>query len=832
MKKVIFSSFVILLLIQCKAPNNNSTPIEFIINQFDVPNNQMEIKFRITNPTQEVWEGGQWSLHWNQFIGSIKPGTLPEGILLKPTKNNQYWILFFDSPNTLNPGETLEFSVTESGIINRLVMGPIGFFVYNEKNDELYDLESTIVWNNAKGLEDLNIPSAAERYASYEGISNLSKEKLHWVLPVPQKIKQKEINRSLPKSLDINFGGFKLNSSFLTKRLQKGTQIKISKNEIGEADIQIKQNNQILNEGYLLKISLDQIQIEASSDSGVFYALESLRQIIITAEREGIGLPILEIKDAPRFQHRGFMTDIARNFFPKEKIIQILDYMAMYKLNILDIKLSDDEGWRIEIQDLPELTETSSKRGFTKDESDRLFPMYGSGSGKKTSTGSGFLSRDDFIEILEEAKKRHIKIIPQISFPSHARSAVVAMKSRYTSFMEQGNEKAADEYRLHDPEDQSEYTSAQLFKDNTICICDPSAYRFFEKVFNEIKGMYNTAQLPMSTFNIGADELPYGVWRKSPLCSEFIMNNPKINSYQDLYNENVKLLNQIIADGGAQMVGWEDVLLVHSEKSQSEIEVNQELKNLNFIPYVWNNTWGEGREDMIYRLTNIGFKAVMSNSSAFYFDMSDDRDMENSGLNWSGYVNYKDSWGTEPLDVFANKVNLRSKGINQTDIASKEKLKAVENFLGIQSQLWTETATNSYEFDRMLMPNMIVFSQRAWSEKEPWIDEKTAEAQEPLLNISWNILVNSIGQRHLPLLSDLYGGIAFDLPKPGAIIDKGKLIVRQQFPGLNIHYTLDGKIPNTQSLKYTEPTKIPESSVVTLRIFDSQGRGGNSIQIK
>ena len=130
------------------------------------------------------------------------------------------------------------------------------------------------------------------------------------------------------------------------------------------------------------------------------------------------------------------------------------------------------------------------------------------------------------------------------------------------------------------------------------------------------------------------------------------------------------------------------------------------------------------------------------------------------------------------------------------------------------------------------MPNMIVFSQRAWSEKEPWIDEKTAEAQEPLLNISWNILVNSIGQRHLPLLLDLYGGIAFDLPKPGAIVDKGKLIVRQQFPGLNIHYTLDGKIPNTQSLKYTEPIKIPESSVVTLRIFDSQGRGGNSIQIK
>ena len=212
--------------------------------------------------------------------------------------------------------------------------------------------------------------------------------------------------------------------------MQKGIQIKISPNEFGEAEIQVKQNNQVPNEGYLLKISLDQIQIEASTDIGVFYALESLHQIIMTAEKEAKGLPLLEIEDSPRFRHRGFMTDIARNFFPKKKIIQILDYMAFYKLNLLDLKLSDDEGWRIEIPDLPELTEIASIRGYTQDESDRLFPMYGSGSGINQSRGSGFLSRDDFIEILKEAKKRHIKIVPQISFPSHARSAVVAMKNR------------------------------------------------------------------------------------------------------------------------------------------------------------------------------------------------------------------------------------------------------------------------------------------------------------------------------------------------------------------------------------------------------------------
>lgn len=834
MKNKTLSCIVFFLLIQCHSPKKEITPVLFNINHFDVPNNQMEVTFSITNPTQEIWEGGEWSLHWNQFSGNIQPESLPEGMNLEPTKNNQYWILSFDSPHTLTPGATLEFSVIESGIMNRLVMGPIGFFVHLAQNDQLFDLESRIVWEEAEGLKDLNIPTAADRYASYEGISTLPKEALHWVLPVPQKINLLEHNRPLPNSLSINFSEFTLDRSFLTQRLQNGTQLQVSIVETENADIKIKKNKMLPNEGYQLKITQDEIQIEASSSSGVFYALESLHQIIITAEREGNELPLLEIDDAPRFQHRGFMTDIARNFFPKEKIIQILDYMALYKLNLLDLKLSDDEGWRIEIPDLPELTETGSKRGFTQDESDRLFPMYGSGSGTRQSKGSGFLSREDFIEILKEAEKRHIKIIPQISFPSHARSAVVAMKSRYSSFMKEGNETAANEYRLHDPEDQSEYTSAQLFKDNTICICDPSAFRFFEKVFNEIKEMYAAAQLQMNTFNIGADELPYGVWRKSPLCAAYIENQATINSYQDLYNSSVKQLNKIITNGGAHMVGWEDVLLVHSEKSQSEIEVNKDLKDINFTPYVWNNSWGEGREDMVYRLNNLGYKAVMSNSSAFYFDMSDDKDMENSGLNWSGYVNFKDSWGTEPLNVFANKVNLRSRGIQEAEVAKKEKLnpEALKNFLGIQSQLWTETASDSYEFDRMLMPNMIVFSQRAWGKKESWLEASTAEAQEPLLNASWNAFVNSLGQRHLPFLTELYGGLAFDLPKPGAIINQGELRVRQQFPGLNIHYTLNGKKPSIQDPKYTAPIKISETSQVTLRVFDSKGRGGNTIQIK
>jgi len=92
-------------------------------------------------------------------------------------------------------------------------------------------------------------------------------------------------------------------------------------------------------------------------------------------------------------------------------------------------------------------------------------------------------------------------------------------------------------------------------------------------------------------------------------------------------------------------------------------------------------------------------------------------------------------------------------------------------------------------------------------------------------------LVNTIGQRQLPIVTAALGQLAFDLPKPGAIIEDGELKVRQQFPGLSVHYTLDGTLPNTEDPLYTEAVKVSESATVTLRTFDEQGRGGNSIQI-
>ena len=833
MKNFVYLLILNVLFIQCQTPHKNQSRVIFKVHKFDLDKDQMEVSFEIFNNSENTWKGGDWSLHWNQFSGSLDQSSLPEDVKIIPTKNSQYWQIHFGSSFTVKPGESIKLSAIQKGIMRRLVMGPVGFFVLNSNGNYLYDLENQIDWKSAKGIDRLNIPSAEERFNIFEGIIKLPRKNLHWVIPTPKKLINKNSYRNFPENLKINFGEFSEKSEILLNHLQKGLTTQITKSN-KNSQINILINNELGKEDYELKIKEDNIYINVSNYGGLFYAIVSLNQILFNAQEEKKGIPLLEINDSPRFVHRGFMLDLSRNFYPKEKILQIIDLMAYYKLNVLDLRLTDDEGWRIEIPGLPELTQVGSKRGFTRDENDRLFPMYGSGSGKKDTHGSGFISRKDFIEILKVAKERNIHVVPQISFPSHARSAIIPMKVRYESFMAKGKVEAANEFRLHDPNDKSKYTSAQLFSDNTICICSPSAFRFFDKVFYEIKAMYDEANHSMETFNIGADELPFGVWKKSPICDDYINNSSDINSYQDLYDSSVKRINKTIVSNGARMAGWEDVLLIHSEKSQSEIDINKNLLDIDFIPCVWNNTWGEGREDMIYKLSNIGFQSIMSNSSAFYFDMTDDMDMENPGLNWSGFVNYKDTWGTEPLNVFANKVKLKSLKLDDNDFRNTVSLKedAVSNFLGIQSQLWTETATSDYHFDRMLMPNLIIFSERAWSSKEDWLDKKTAQEQEPLLNKSWNRFVNTVGQRHLPMISKLYEDILFDIPKAGGIIENGILKIRQQFPGLHIRYTTDGSEPDLNSSLYISPVKISSLSDVVIRVFDINGRGGNSINIK
>jgi len=284
---------------------------------------------------------------------------------------------------------------------------------------------------------------------------------------------------------------------------------------------------------------------------------------------------------------------------------------------------------------------------------------------------------------------------------------------------------------------------------------------------------------------------------------------------------------------GLTMTGWDDILLKLTEKNQSETQIKNFFEGDDILLFVWKNDWGGGRQDMIYKYANLGYKTIMSNSSAFYFDMVDDKDFDNIGLSWSGYADYKDMWTVDVFDIFNDSYGVKKNSISKEYINSSEKLDPNnrDNIIGVQSQIWSETIVNEDILDYMFMPNIIVFSQKAWSQDDSWMKISDKELKDQTLEIEWNKFTNNIGQRVLPMIDNIFGGLSYDLPKPGGVVIKDSLYANTVFPGLNIKYTLDGSVPNSNSNNYISPFRINEDDIVHLRLFDNTGRGGNHIKV-
>ena len=228
-------------------------------------------------------------------------------------------------------------------------------------------------------------------------------------------------------------------------------------------------------------------------------------------------LEAMSIQDYPDLLYRGQMLDIARNYTTVDHLKKLIDILSSYKLNVLQFHFSDDEGWRLEIPGLEELTAIGSRRGHTTDEKDWLYPAYDGGYDPYAATsGNGYYTREEFIDLLRYAAERHVQVIPEIESPGHARAAIVAMNVRYKKYIDTDPEKAK-EYLLSDLQDTSRYVSAQAYTDNVMNVALPSTYRFMEKVIQEIVAMYKEAGAPLTTIHLGGDEVAKGAWMGSPL---------------------------------------------------------------------------------------------------------------------------------------------------------------------------------------------------------------------------------------------------------------------------------------------------------------------------
>ena len=588
-------------------------------------------------------------------------------------------------------------------------------------------------------------------------------------------------------------------------------------------------------EAYRLTVTPDAgVEIVGTDSAGVFYGIQTLRALlpIEPAAGEAVALREVLVEDAPRFPYRGLHLDVSRNFHSRETVEKLLDLAALYKLNRFHFHLTDDEGWRLPVAALPELTTVGARRGHTVDESDRLLPSFGSGPDPDpaASPGSGAYTRDDLVAILRHARDRHIQVIPEIDVPGHARAAIKSMAARHAGLLASGREEAAAGVLLTHPGDSSEYRSVQGWDDNVIDVCMPSTYRFLEAVFDEIVGLWAEAGAPLETIHIGGDEVPAGVWRGSPACRQLIEEDPALDDMEDLPEYFLRRVSAMLADRGLATAGWEEIALTGAGANEHAKRPNAAFLDSDFRAYVWNNVWGWGAEDLGYQLANAGYPVILANATNLYFDLAYDKHPEEPGYAWAGLVDTRKAWEFVPLDLFKSaRTDLLGRPIGAATFADRARLTADgrQRVLGIQGQLWAENSTTPAILEYQTFPKLLGLAERAWAAQPAWARVEDTVERQRQEEISWNEFANRLGRHELPRLDQLHGGVRYRLPPPGAVIRDGRLHANTAFPGLEIRYTTDGSEPVESSTLYSGPVAV--NGNVKLSTFDTRGRASRAV---
>lgn len=326
---------------------------------------------------------------------------------------------------------------------------------------------------------------------------------------LPVKIKPGRVTSLLRRSVDLR------NSIILS--LEDGLE------ELGD-------------EGYQLKVDADAVLIRASTQAGLFYGVQTLRQLMppeifsdeVVAEAAW-RIPSLEIEDAPRFGWRAFLFDEARHFKGPEVVRMLLDQMATLKKNVFHWYLTDDQGWRIEIKGYPRLTEVGSKRSDTQVGGWRSPQRAG-------EPHEGYYTQDEIREIVAYAAERHITIVPVISMPGHISAAVAAYPELGTT----------------GEEIEVAVTWGKMLP--TLNVADENVYRIMNEILDEVVELF-----PGDVVHIGGDEVRFDHWRASEDIKA-LMEREGLDTMADVQIYFTNRMSNDIAAKGRRTMGWNEIL--------------------------------------------------------------------------------------------------------------------------------------------------------------------------------------------------------------------------------------------------------------------------------
>ena len=785
---------------------------EVLRNESDAQHARTKARLSLTALRGKALPGQGWSLYFNTAYGVVT-GALDGQLQMEKVSGGLYRVRPAPGFKGLKAGRTLPVDYYFSDVLIKMERAPAGpYLVYDAAPDVAYAVSDYQIvmptraeqLQRAPGRHALVTPEDTYRRNAHAAL--LPAGALPPVFPTPLELKPGAGRVQLTRAPQVISGpGLKyetaLARALFTRYLPHGDAARTPlplRLRIGAVD------GQQSPEAYELSISRDDgINIIGNTAAGVARGLQSLHDLLPLPSPDAaqIELPELEMTDAPRFAYRGFQLDVARNFQPKDVVLKTLDLMATYKLNKLHFHITDDEGWRIEIPDLPELTSIGAVRGHSAKEGVRLPPAYGSGPRADDPHGSGFYTRADYIEILRYAAARHIDVIPEIEMPGHARAAVKAMEARYQR-MKAAGEQGAAQYLLNDFDDKSVYSSPQEYTDHVINPGLESSYTFIEHVVAQIAALHREAGVPLKTMHMGGDELPHGAWEKSPV-SQALMQREKLASTADLWDYFYNRVDGILRKHGMTASGWEEMGARRSEKEGAQQMPNPRFTQRDFSLYVWNNT--PGNEDFAYRLANAGYDIVLAPVTNMYLDMAANGNPEEPGVNWGAYVE---------LDTV---YNLKPFGPQLTEAGRKR-------IRGLEATLFSETIRDPRLLDYLMMPRLLAVAERAWAQDPAWANEADPARAAALLRGDWSGFVNVLGQRVLPRLDLERGDVAYRIAPPGMVVEGGKVLVNHVLPGMTLRYTTDGSLPTVRSKPVTGP--IAARGTISAAAFDRTGRAG------
>jgi len=416
---------------------------------------------------------------------------------------------------------------------------------------------------------------------------------------------------------------------------------------------------------YNLSIESNKIAINAASNPGLFYGIQTLLQLLPT-DKDSINnsqfqIPQLSITDYPRFQYRGMHLDVGRHFFGVDEVKKYLDYMAFHKFNTFHWHLTEDQGWRIEIKKYPLLTSVGGFRNGT-------IIGHHPGTGNDSIHYGGFYTQQEIKDVIKYAKDRYITIIPEIEMPGHS-SAAIAAYPKLSCFPDESTLVKSNTPWAGSRSGKQVQQTWGVFED----VYCPSEYtfKFLENVLDEVMQLF-----PSKYIHIGGDECPKEAWKRSAFCQKLIKEK-NLKDENGLQTYFISRIEKYLNSKGRNIIGWDEIL-------EGGLTPNATVMS-------WRG------EDGGVAAAQQHHNVIMTPGKYCYFDHSQLKN--DDSLTIGGYLPLDTVYSYEPVP----------KELNAQE---------AKYVLGAQGNVWTEYIANNSKLEYMILPRMSALSEVLWSPKE------------------------------------------------------------------------------------------------------------------